>query len=227
MLIFCVAISIFGMVLITIWTNTPPVGNENLSWRKPLVGFLFSFLCILGSLASLFPRTCSEAFHFSGERMSEKHNHTPNVSHHPDCEGFSAHVVRIKGQARCAACTGLLLGATMALVGAFFYFSGLLRIMNPQFLSFVGIIAVLLGFLQSKFRGYLRLISNSIFVLGALFCLVGVDQVSQSLANDLFTVMLIVFWIFTRIELSRWDHSRTCDNCEARCTFGRKMGDDG
>jgi hypothetical protein len=226
MLIFCVAVSIFGIVLITIWANSPPVSNENLSWRKPVVGFLFSFICILGSLASLFPRTCSEAFHFSGEPMSADTRRTLSVSHHPNCEGFSAHVVGIKGRLRCAACTGLLLGAIMALVGAIVYFSGWLQIENGYILSFVGAVGVIVGFLQFKFIGYVRLISNSIFVLGAFLCLIGVDQVSQSVANDVFTLMLMVFWILTRIELSQWDHSRTCDNCETRCGFGRKMGDE-
>jgi hypothetical protein len=78
-----------------------------------------------------------------------------------------------------------------------------------------------------RFKAYVRLALNSLFVFGAFLCLVGVDQTSQSVAIDLFSVVLIIFWIFTRIQLSQWDHSRICDNCNSSCRLGRKMGRDG
>lgn len=221
-LMFCVAVSIFGMFLITFWAIDPPTSGDDLFWRKPLIGSLFSLICILGIFASLFPSRCSEAFHFRGAMADAATRQTLNASHHPDCEGFLAHVVCIKGRVRCAACTGLLLGAVIALIGDFYFFSGL-QIENARFLSLIGVVGVLIGFLQLRFTGYVRLASNSLFVLGASFCLVGIDQVSQSVAIDLFSVMLIVFWILTRIQLSQWDHSRICDNCDSPCRIGRKM----
>ena len=227
MLAFCIGVSVFGMFLLIIWANNPPTINDNFSWRKPLIGSLFSLTCILGILASVFPSKCSEAFHFREARTNVATRQILSASHHPDCEKFLAHVVRIKGCTRCAACSGLLLGAIIALAGACFYFSSGLRIENARFLSLVGMVGVLIGFLQLRFKGYVRLASNSLFVIGAFLCLVGVDQASQSVAIDLLSVILIVFWIFTRIQLSQWDHSRICDNCDSSCRLGRKMGGDG
>ncbi len=226
MLAFCVGISVFGMLLVIIWTNIPPSTSDNLSWRKPLIGSLFSLICIMGSLASIFPSKCSEAFHFRETARDAATRQILRASHHPDCEAFSRHVVRLKGHARCAACTGLLLGAIVALAGALLYFSGVIQIENAGFLSSVGVIALLAGFLELRFSGYVRLGSNFVFVLGAFLCLVGVDQASQSIAIDLFSVVLIVFWIFTRIQLSQWNHSRICDSCHTQCRFGEKTGED-
>jgi hypothetical protein len=221
MLAFCIGISVFSMLLMIIWASNLPTISDGLSWRKPLIGSLFSLICILGILASIFPSECSKAFHFRDMTKNVASHQILRASHHPECERFSAHVVRIKGQKRCAACTGLLLGAVIALAGAFSYFSGGLQIENAPLLVFVGAISVLAGFLQLMFRAYVRLALNSLFVFGAFLCLIGVDQASQSVAIDLFSVMLIVFWIFTRIQLSQWDHFRICDNCDSLCRVER------
>jgi len=221
MLAFCIGISVFGMLLMIIWANNLPTIGDGLSWRKPLIGSLFSLICILGILASIFPSECSKSFHFQETTKNVASRQSLRASHHPECEGFSAHVVRIKGQKRCAACTGLLLGAVIALAGAFSYFYGGLQIENARLLVLVGAISVLAGFLQLMFRAYVRLALNSLFVFGAFLCLVGVDQASHSVAIDLFSVVLIVFLIFTRIQLSRWDHFRICECCNSPCIVER------
>jgi hypothetical protein len=56
-----------------------------------------------------------------------------------------------------------------------------------------------------------------VFVLGAFMVLVGIDAVVESLFADLLLLAFIVFWIFTRILLSQWDHWRICGNCKSQC----------
>lgn len=217
-LLFSIGISVFGILLITMWAINPPIGSESVFWRKPLIGSLFSLICILGIFATQFPNKCSEAFHFRTATPNVVSNQILTVSHHPDCQRFSAHVVRINGQMRCAACSGLLLGAVIALVGTILYFFIGWQIESTRSLpALMGVLGVLAGFTQSRFKTYARLTSNSLFVLGGFFCLAGIDQTSQNLAIDLFIVMLIVFWILTRIQLSQWDHSRICEGCESSC----------
>ena len=217
-LMFCVGVSVFGILLITMWAISPPTISENFSWRKPLIGSVFSLICILGIFAALFPNQCSEAFHFRKSNLSTASHQILAASHHPKCVRFSAHVVRIKGRIHCAACTGLLLGAVIALVGVAFYFFSGWQISSGGFLAVLtGLGGVLAGFLQLRFRGFARLTLNVLFVLGAFLCLVGIDQLAQNLTIDLFLTMLIVFWILTRIQLSQWDHSRICHDCESQC----------
>jgi hypothetical protein len=216
--IFALSVSIFGLSIVLVIAINPPMIYESFLWRKPLIGAVFSLICILGTFAALFPRQCSKTFHSQKENMNLTSHQTHLSSHHPDCGKFSAHVIRLGSYTLCAACTGLLLGAIMTLVGtAFYFFSG----WNVEGVSFlvvlIGIAGVTLGFLQLKFRGFLRLLLNMFFVLGAFLILVGIDELAESLFADFFLIGLIAFWILTRIQLSQWDHWRICNNCESQC----------
>jgi len=148
---------------------------------------------------------------------------TNATSHHPDCERFSAHVIQVGARTLCAACTGLLLGAFVAFIGTVFYFFGGWQIEEVSFpIVLIGLVWATLGFLQFKFRGFVRSILNALFVLGAFLILVGIDELTESLIIDLFLVALIVFWILTRIRISQWDHWRICSSCESPCEVGEK-----
>jgi hypothetical protein len=214
--IFAISISIFGLFIVLVIAINPPTIYESFLWHKPLIGSVFSLICILGTIAALFPTQCSKTFHFRKENMSLT-SQIHRSSHHPDCGKFSAHVIRIGNYTLCAACTGLLLGAIIALVGtAFYFFNGWnLEVSFPVVL--IGTVGIILGFLQLKFRGFFRLILNTFFVLGAFLILIGIDELVESLFADLFLIALIVFWILTRIQLSQWDHWRICSNCESQC----------
>ena len=226
-LIFTVSISLFGLFTTLMLALYPPTVQENLLWRKPLIGSIFSLICILGITAAFFPNKCSKTFNLlEAEKTAVSNAKDPNFNkvlvtlkgHHPDCEEFSAHVMHISNHTLCAACTGLFIGAFISIIGTAFYFFGGQQINEMSFPAVViGIVGVILGYLQLKFRGFVRLMLNILFVLGAFLTLVGIDELTQSLSVDLFSIVLIVFWIFTRIMLSHWDHRRICHNCKSPC----------
>lgn len=220
-LIFTLSVSLFGLFTSLMLAQYPPTIQESFLWRKPLIGLIFSVICVLGIFAAVFPRRCSGTFHF----RKEKRNLTPDdrsslalKGHHPDCGKFSAHVIDVSEHRLCAACTGLSLGAVVALIGTAFYFSGGWHIDEMSFHTVViGVVGVIFGFVQLRFRGFIRLCLNALFVVGAFLILVGIDESVQSLFVDTFLIALIVFWLLTRIMLSQWDHSRICQNCESPC----------
>ena len=226
-LIFLIVVSFFALFLVVMLAFNPPMTQENLPWRKPIIGSIFGSICVLGIIAVFFPKQCSAMFHLAkGERNTSSsaydlasHGSSPTLrGHHPDCGNFSAHVVRIDDNTFCAACTGLLLGALMALAGTALYFFGNWHIGQNNFLAvFVGALGVGFGLLQLKLRSFVRLLLNVFFVLGAFLVLVGIDELTQSVLVDLFLVVLTVFWLFTRILLSQWDHWRICHTCESPC----------
>jgi hypothetical protein len=215
--IFATSVSIFGLLVVLMIGINPPTIYESFFWRKPLIGSIFSLICILGIFAALFPRRCSQTFHFRKENMNMTSTRIDAASHHPDCGKFSAHVVHVGSHTLCAACTGLLLGAITALAGTAFYFFGGWNIEIGFPTALTGAVGIVLGFLQLKFRGFIRLILNMFFVFGAFLILIGIDQLTKSLFVDFFLVALIAFWILTRIQLSQWDHWRICSNCESQC----------
>jgi len=136
-LVFITVVSFFGLFLTVILASNPPTMQDTLHWRKPIIGVLFELICALGIIAVFFPKRCSAIFHpTKGERDThpnqEKiaaHGDHPTLrGHHPTCGNFSAHTIRICDKIFCAACTGLLLGALMALAGVALYFFSYWRI---------------------------------------------------------------------------------------------------
>jgi hypothetical protein len=222
-LIFNLSISIFGIFIVLLLAFNPPTIHENLFWRKPLIGLVFIIICMLGVFAALFPKPCSQIFYSKRENVNFHSRQIDATSHHPNCEEFSAHVIHVNGHTLCAACTGLLLGALITVTGTVFYFFGgwhAEEISLP--LVLIGVIGVASGFIQLKFRSFVRLMLNALFVLGAFLILVGIEELTKSLFVEIFLVALIVFWILTRIQVSQWDHWRICRSCKFPCEVWEK-----
>jgi hypothetical protein len=227
LVIFTMSVSIFGLIMALMLALYPSSTQENIPWRKRLIGSIFTVICISGITAVFFPGKCSESFHshkteeptISEARSRNFHGTSVALKgHHPDCGRFSMHVVRVDRHVFCAACTGLFLGALVSVLGAAFYFFGEWHIEGVSLPAvFIGIVGVILGFLQLKFGGFVRLMLNACFVLGTFLVLAGVDELRQSLFADLFLIALIVFWLFSRIVLSQWDHWRICQGCKSSC----------
>ncbi len=226
---YLVIMSFLGLFLAGMLTVYQPTLHENLLWRKPLIGSIFGLICIFGILAVFSPTQCSRVFDFGKEKsihpysskFSSHRTSSTLQGHHPDCESFAAHVFQIGDKAFCAACTGLFLGGILALVGTFLYFFSNWRVEQSSFfMVWVGILGVGFGLFQFKFRSFVRFLLNVFFVFGTFFILIGVDKLIHNMTIDLFLVALTLFWLFTRISLSQWDHERICYACKvATCEF--------
>ncbi|MBS7616369.1 hypothetical protein KEJ45_04140 [Candidatus Bathyarchaeota archaeon] len=221
-------ISFSGIILIFLLTFYAQTTTQwNPSWRKPLIGTIFALICLSGILAVFFPEKCSKPFHIRIKEKTvyeAKNSNSSRASvhfegHHPNCGKFKAHVITANGLVLCAACTGLLAGGLIALpLNVFYFFFGLdflgqFGLWNVLF----GQVGVVLGFFQFKLSGFVRSIFNTVFVIACFFVLAGVDSLAENVLIDLYLTGLIVFWIYTRIILSRWDHSRICCTCTAFC----------
>jgi hypothetical protein len=217
-------LSFAGLLLLAVLTAFPPTVTGDLSWRKTVIGSIFSSICVIGILAVFSPNKCLRIFNIGkknknvGSDSAKLASHgTSNAlqGHHPTCGNYDAHVFRIKGKTVCAACVGLLLGGLLALAGAAVYFFGYWHVAeHSSLMVLLGIVGVSFGLFQFKFRSLVRLFVNTFFVLGTLLILTGIDELVHSLIFDLFVVSLIIFWLFTRISLSQWDHEMICSGCE-------------
>ena len=217
---FGVVVSFFGLLvaLLVASASTRPV-DQDVPWRKPAVGTLFILICTAGGVAAVMPRLCSAVF---DPRYRKVHLATSDgirvKGHHPSCERFSGHILTVGEHTLCASCTGLLVGAVVAIFGAVAYFllgwqgAGL-----SQYAVVAGAVGVGLGLAPLELRGAARSLLNVVFVMGAFLVLVGTDSLLQNLAVDLFILLLIVFWIMTRIALSSWRRFRICHDCGIAC----------
>lgn len=226
---FMVACSLFGWCTVLLMVIFPPAAMQETLWRKPFVGSVLFLISAGGSLAAVSPRTCSATHRThmleTSKGSSAKTSSVSSEGHHPDCGRFSDHTIRVKGNSYCAACMGLFIGGVMAMsVTILYFFLGL----NAGAMGFpavlMGQFGPALGLLQFKFKSWIRLSANVLFVLGSCLILVGIDKLEQNVFVDVYLTGLILLWILTRVMISQWDHSRICFACGFSCGTERKVG---
>jgi len=215
------SISLVGVTLIATILLQPRHAHTYPTYNL-LVWTLFSTLCLLGASATLFPHLCGHVKSPLKELESSRISIFQGIiivhGHHPLCGEFQGHEITINGKTFCASCIGLLLGAFTAIFLATHHF--VFRITYTISASLVGLGFVVLGLLYipflKTFSPILRSLFNWAFVMGFALLLVGIDEIG-SLEYDLIVVGMCVFWMFTRIQMSRWDHGRVCLACGYRC----------
>jgi len=223
-------ISLLGLCFIALLTLNAAVPVTDFPWRKPLIGSIFSSICVLGTLSALFSSRCSRILHFKigngrktpneAEPISLKQKSLQFRGHHPSCGNFPAHVLVVANKTFCAGCLGLALGGTVSLVGTFLYFLADISLTGEYlFVFWAGFVGVACGLLQYHLlrfeKSFVHMFVNVIFVLGALMLLVGADALTGSLPILIYILALDIFWIYTRIALSQWNHSTICYKCKA------------
>jgi hypothetical protein len=212
-------------LLITIF---PPTIKANVYLQSQVIGSVFAAICAGGGVAALFPARCtstSEAHTFQSisESGANSESQLTVRGHHPDCGKFSAHTVEFKGTVYCAACSGLLAGALIALTATILYFFLGVGFNGASLIALIfGQAGIVFGFIQFKFKGLLRLLANLFFVFGGSLTVIGIDEYLHSLFVDLFVIGAVLLWIVTRITISQWDHSTICTSCGFACKRERK-----
>ena len=96
---------------------------------------------------------------------------------------------------------GLIINAILGILGIIFNLFGLLYIpvLKPK-------------------NPLTRAVYNVLFVVGFSLLLAVVDN-AGSLSLDLVTVGLCVFWMYSRIQFSQWNHNKTCRECNEKCEY--------
>jgi len=228
-LLFSIGVSLFGSATVLTLALISSTSTDTIVWQKPLIGSLFILICATGIIAAFKPQKCSGSSHSRQQQepvTAPSDNGSVHVAsaklkgHHPDCGKFTVHTIMSGNRVFCAACVGLLLGASIAIACAVLYFFALLEMGTASFWAvIVGQAGALVGLAQLRFKSYARSAANTAFVVGSFLTLAGIDNLLSNIYADLFVLALIVFWLFTRISTSQWDHSRTCRECSLPCTF--------
>ena len=227
---FLIAVSIFGLVLSTLFVLFPFTPEDDFPFRNLIVGSAYSGVCILGMFAALFPSWGSTMLKFRRSEEPKKRriaiHETTFRAHHPSCENYSTHILNIGKMKFCATCSGLIVGAAFVLVGTGLYFFGGLLVGEPLILVWLGGAGVALGFTQSgvpnRSNGSTRFVASILFVVGTFLMLVSVNEAVKNISVDLFFVALSVLWILTKIGLSQRDHQQTCLQCSKEICRNKK-----
>jgi hypothetical protein len=228
-----IGVGLSGLCLLAVLTFNTPVSTANTDLQKQLTISVFDAICIAGMIAGISPTRCSRILHFkkAPSKGSSKTNQmrvedsTIRLEgHHPKCTNFSSHVLQFGNKVFCAGCTGLVTGATISLIGSFLYYLGVLKAGESGTLIFwLGFACVACGLLQYNLftkSSMVHFSLNVIFVLGAFLLLVGVNEMNSNLVLNIYFLALIVYWIVTRMALSRLEHKKICATCGLRsCNY--------
>lgn len=216
-MILFVFIAISGLALIPLLALSNNTIYAQISIRQPVAGILFSLICVLGILAAFYPLKCRSMFKKAQNPLPVKNGQMIPIKirgHHPECDKYAANRIKIGDYTICAACSGLFIGAIIALTGTgAYFFMGLNIEGNSFWLLIFGEAFMLLGLAQIKFSGYAKAIVNMLFVVGSFLALFKVDFLMKSLMVDLYMMGLIAFMLWLRILLSEWHNERTCKKC--------------
>jgi len=242
-LYFMILVSLFSFFLTIVITLFPPEIQDDFQWRRQSTGLLFIFICILGMISVFFPKQCSMIFHEDAKTTStdvsvrEKEGFQKSSKilgvvlthgHHPECQGFFHHELKVGKKTCCIACMGLFFGAVIAIFGAlsYFFFEWLVGL-DALLLVVFGIAGVALCLMHYTLfdlhSGLIRFSLNAFFIFGMFLIVAGIDSRVQSSTLNFFFIGLSIFWLFTRILLSKNKHKEICKTCSLDCNF-KKIG---
>jgi len=216
---FALSVSLFALVTVVLIGLPHGYGDHEPSTGSLVIGILFGSLCASGMVAALRPGYC---FRFIVPGRSDRARDpasrggtgkpTAILGHHPDHQKFSSHVFRLGDGVYCVGCTGLFTGGLLSLFGNLGYFFGGWDLPDGGLLTLnAGAIMVAVSLLQFALAGgnrTIRFAANTIFPPGAFLVLASVDSRSQDTGAVLFVLLVIVFWVLTKVLLSRWNHAR-------------------
>ncbi len=218
-IVFLFVVSIVGLALVPILVSQSNLEQFEFSARYSLVGALFTIICLLGITAVFYPTKCNGMFQKSQHPLSRANNPSNPMhikGHHPNCQKYSGNRIRIGNKIFCAACSGLLIGSIIVLIGTIsYFFVGLNVTWNSIWLIGLGEVWMLMGLAQIKFVGFVKMIINMIFVVGSFMMLVETDILSKSVLVDMYVLGLIMLLLSLRIWLSDWNNSRICQACQS------------
>lgn len=219
-LLFLVAVAVFGLMLVPLLLLTPNLEGDQLPFRQPIIGALYIAVCIAGVIAVFYPSKCRLMFQKPNASPASEKTAAPAIAivgHHPYCEKFSANRITIRSSVRCAACTGLLAGAIVAMSAVVLFSLGFFDLVAGSFwVLLAGEGFMLVGLVQIKMKGFVKMAVNALFVIGSCIILIAVDLIAENVLFDLYVLGLIVFMLWFRILLSEWNNKRICIAC-GRC----------
>jgi protein-S-isoprenylcysteine O-methyltransferase Ste14 len=219
-------ISLLSLGILAALTLTAQQGTAQV--QKESISIAFGVICVLGIIAGISPSRCNRLFihfqtgtstHTEGRSKSQGKREISYKGHHPVCGSFSSHVIQIGSKTYCAGCAGLVVGATIALMGTALYV--FLQDPSAQLVAvsfWAGLVGVTLALLQYELfvgKASVHLLLNVIFVVAALLLLIGVNEMNGSLSLGVYFFLVILFLINVRSTLSRLEHEKKCATCKA------------
>lgn len=189
-----------------------------------LVAIAFISSCLFGISIAIYPnwwKTFLRIKHNKSNIISRKKSRKLQ-GHHPNCNNFKSHIIIIRNKPLCAGCLGLTFGSIISifLMISFLFFLPIQPLITLYSLFIIGFIVIPLIYFEIKIhkrKVIIHIFSNIILIIG-FFCLTfSIVEITRKPIYGILTIILCFFWLDTRIQLSKQQHSKICNTCIETC----------
>ena len=189
------------------------------------VGIIFIISCLIGISLAFYPGWIKRHLKRKLKNPNKKNNKKQareRIGHHPDCDRFKYHTIKINGRIYCAGCIGLAIGSIISIILMIIYipFSISLSADIFLFLTILGFLIIVFVFIEIFLNNrniFIHILSNSFLVLSFLMILIGITELTKMISFGIICIILSFLWMDTRIQLSKWHHSTICNECDKSC----------
>lgn len=195
------------------------------TYDKLVIGGAFITSCIFGISLAIWPswhkKLVISRNHDANKQQEQKTNRE-RQGHHPNCNQFQNHIIRIKNKTYCAGCLGLTIGS---IISIFFMIIYLIIASNNSLTTFhffiiLGFIIIGIIYIEIMLpirHAVIHVISNIFLVIGFLLITIGIFEITGNRIYGFACILLSFLWLDTRIQLSNWRHGLICGNCTETC----------
>ena len=212
------------LLLVLTFFNSSDVNTIDV-YDKLFIGGVFIASCIFGISLAIRPGW------FRGFTKHENHGENKKQAqkttrkrkgHHPDCDQFQSHTIKIKNKTFCAGCLGLSIGSVISI----FLMIAYVIIASEQpstifyFLIFFGLIVIGLIYVEIMLpirHSIIHVISNVFLVISFLLIAISIFEITGNKIYGAMSVLLSFLWLDTRIQLSTYRHALICNICNDEC----------
>ena len=219
------ALSVAGAALLIVFVSMTPAPTRTLALlEKIFVAGVFIIICVFGVSFCLRPNWVRP---FISKKDNTEKNNSEALKrlfrgHHPDCKTFENHRMISLNKTWCAGCLGLLIGCLLSIFLMILYV--VVPFQQPStisrllfFLGLLVIVFVYLEIIRGSRHSIIHVLPNGMLVLSFFFITISIVELSGKVVYGLFTILLCILWLDTRIQLSRWHHRRVCSSCPESC----------
>jgi len=194
-------------------------------YDKFFLGIIFIMSCIFGISLAIYPGWFKKVVVSRTNKINMSQSSRAwrkREGHHPNCEHFQNHTVKIRDRTICAGCLGLSLGSVIAIFLMIMYLSDGIDqfgIFSSFFIS-MGLFMICFVYAEILFlerKAIVHVLSNVFLVISFFFITVGMLELTGDIIYGLMGLLLSFLWLDTRIQLSNWGHSKICDGCSEMC----------
>jgi hypothetical protein len=218
-------LSIIAFFLLILLTFLNPYKNIIGIFDKLVIAIILIFFNLLGISLAIYPRWYKRIIKSQNVNKNKKQLNKLIIhrkGHHPNCNKFQNHILKIKNKSYCAGCLGLAIGSFISILFMIFY----IITINEQ-LSQISIILLITGIIfisityieiiQPNRNVIVHIISSALFILSFFIITISIFELTGNKIYGIISIIFAFLWLETRVQISLWKHSQICKNCDQIC----------